>query len=417
MRLRIAYLINQYPKVSHSFIRREILALEADSIPVLRYSIRQCSDELTDAGDIAERGKTRAILSAGFRNLITASVKCAILHPVKFLRTTAKAFSVGVKSDRGLLRNMVYVAEACVLLEWTRNDKIDHIHCHFGTNAPAVAMFCSMLGGPPYSFTVHGPEEFDKPLSLAFDAKIAGASHVIAVSQFGRSQIQRWCDRPHWQKIHVIHCGLDEAFLDAQTTPVPSTAQLVCIGRLSEQKGHVTLLAAARRLVSDGHDLQLLLVGDGPLRPDIESMIAEYDLSRSVSITGWASGEEVRRHLLNSRAFVLPSFAEGLPVVLMEAMALGRPVISTWVAGIPELVTHGVNGWLVPPGDVDALAAAMKEALEAPVQQLEEMGRNGAGKVRENHDARKEAVKLAGLFRQSIETWGQAPFSKATLAR
>lgn len=175
----------------------------------------------------------------------------------------------------------------------------------------------------------------------------------------------------------------------------------MCVGRLSEEKGQLLLIEAAHRLVSEAADLKLVLVGDGHLRGDVEELIEKLELRSHVEITGWASSDQVRREILNSRALVLPSFAEGLPVVIMEALALGRPVISTFVAGIPELVQPGVCGWLVPAGSIDPLVSAMRKALHMPVLQLEEMGRAGAVRVAELHDVRTEAEKLARLFRNS----------------
>jgi len=185
-----------------------------------------------------------------------------------------------------------------------------------------------------------------------------------------------WSSPEDWSKLEIIHCGLEQSFLEAPASNIPDTARLLCITRLSPEKGTLTLLHAVKRLRDEGTGIELVFAGDGPLRRDIETAIDEMQLSACVTTAGWMDVHALQEALANSRALVLPSFIEGLPVVLMEAMALGRPVISTWVAGIPELVTHGVNGWLVPPGDVDALAAAMKEALEAPVEH--EGGARGA---------------------------------------
>jgi glycosyltransferase involved in cell wall biosynthesis len=264
-------------------------------------------------------------------------------------------------------------------------------------------MLCHALGGPPYSFTVHGPEEFDKATAIALEEKIKRAAFVVAISSFGKSQLYRWCDRNQWSKIHEIHCGVDDLFLKPPHIPVPDQPRLVCIGRLCEQKGHLLLVEAAGRLGAEGLTFRLVLVGDGPLRTQIQAMIAQLGLQDHIEITGWASNSEVQQHILASRAMVLPSFAEGLPVVVMEALALSRPVISTYVAGIPELVEPDTCGWLVPPGSVEALTAAMRAALQLPVEKLEQMGRAGAERVAQRHDAALEASKLAVLFSSDIE--------------
>ena len=397
--MKIAYLINQYPAVSHSFIRREIKALEQEGMEILRYSIRP-ADKLVDRADLLELEKTKFILSVGIVGLLLALLRTAITKPKSFLNATLLTIKLGWHKDRGILIHLAYLAEACVLLNWTKNADIDHVHAHFAFNPAAVAILCRVLGGPPYSFTVHGPESIDRAVVLSLAEKIERASFVVAISDYCRSQLYRWCDRTCWSKIQIVHCGLDESFFESQITPVPETNQLVCVGRLNEQKGHLILLEAAQKLVWQGIDFQLVLVGDGELRSQIEDLIIQFDLQDRITITGWADGTKVRQHIINSRAMVLPSFAEGLPVVIMEALALGRPVISTYIAGIPELVNTDC-GWLVPSGSVEELARAMSRVLELPVEKLSQMGQAGAKKVALQHDIAIEAGKLATLFRQS----------------
>lgn len=401
--MRIAYLVNQYPKVSHSFVRREVAAVETCGLKVARFSIRSCESELVDGADKLEQELTKVILGIGIQGLVSSLLRVAITRPVKFLEALRLTFKVGWHSDRGTILHLAYLAEACVVLNWFSEQEIAHVHAHFGTNSTTVAMLCRVLGGPTYSFTVHGPEEFDKATLLALEEKIKRSTFVAAVSSFGKSQIFRWCDRSLWSKIHVIHCGVDAAFLVHPHVPIPAAPRLVCIGRLSEQKGHLLLLEAAHLLAVEGLDFKLVFVGDGPLRSDIEKQIAEYGLQKHIEITGWASSEQVREQLLAARAMVLPSFAEGLPVVIMEALALNRPVISTYVAGIPELVEPGVCGWLVPPGSAEKLAIAMGAALQAPLEKLEEMGKAGAERVARQHNIDLEAKKLIALFQQAIE--------------
>ncbi|NJM59610.1 MAG: glycosyltransferase family 4 protein [Oscillatoriales cyanobacterium RU_3_3] len=400
--MNIAYLVNQYPKVSHSFVRREILAVEACGLKVARFSIRSCEAELVDKGDKQEQELTQVILGVGVKGLALALFRAALAQPAKFLEALRLTFQVGWHSERGIILHLAYLAEACVLLNWFAEQEITHVHAHFGTNSTTVAMLCRVLGGPTYSFTVHGPEEFDKATILSLAEKIQRSTFVAAVSSFGKSQLFRWCDRAFWSKIHVIHCGVDADFLVHPHVPIPAAPRFVCVGRLSEQKGHLLLLEAASKLAASGLDFKLVFVGDGPLRSEIEQQISQLKLQNHIEITGWASGEEVQQQLLASRAMVLPSFAEGLPVVIMEALALNRPVISTYVAGIPELVEPGVCGWLVPPGSAELLAAAMRSALESPLEKLEEMGKAGAERVAQQHNAALEAKKLVALFESAI---------------
>ncbi len=398
----IAYLVNQYPKVSHSFVRREVAAVESCGIKVARFSIRSCESELVDGADKLEQELTQVILGVGVQGLVLALLRVALTKPARFLEALRLTFKVGWHSERGIILHLAYLAEACVLLKWFSEQGIAHVHAHFGTNSTTVAMLCRVLGGPTYSFTVHGPEEFDKATILSLEEKIKRSTFVAAVSSFGKSQLFRWCDRTFWSKIHVIHCGVDAAFLAHPHVPIPAAPRLVCIGRLSEQKGHLLLLEAANLLAVAGLDFKLVFVGDGPLRADIEQQIAQLKLQNHIEITGWASSDQVREQLLASRAMVLPSFAEGLPVVIMESLALNRPVISTYVAGIPELVEPGVCGWLVPPGSAEVLAVAMRAALEAPLEKLEQMGKAGAERVAQQHNVDLEAKKLVALFESAL---------------
>jgi len=396
--MRLCYLINQYPKVSHSFIRREILELERQGAQVLRIALRGWEQGLVDAGDIVEQGRTRYVLKGGLLPLLMAMAGQLLRQPLRFMRGLWQVLVMWRGSDRSLAMHLVCLAEGCVAARWISIDGSRHVHAHFGTNSAEVALFASLLAGIPYSFTVHGPEEFDHPAGLRLNEKIRRASLVVAISSYGRSQLYRWADSQDWGKIAVVHCGLDDSFLNAQTIPCTQSRTLVCVGRLSGQKGQLLLLEAMRRILDRGHSCSLVLAGDGELRPVIETRIRELGLLGCVTITGWVDGARVRQEILASRALVLPSFAEGLPVVLMEALALSRPAITTCVAGIPELVKDGQCGWLVPSGDVEQLAEAMIDCLESGEQRLATLGENGRRRVLERHDIRIEGARLLRLL-------------------
>lgn len=404
IRVRVAYLINQYPHVSHSFIRREIRALEKRGIEVERFSVRRPPVALVDAEDQEEERRTHVLLDEGLAGLVFACLTTFLLHPIRWLRAGLLATRMGWRSGRGLHRHLVYLMEASVLLRHLRRSAARHLHAHFGTNAADVALFTRLLGGPPYSFTIHGPEEFDRPEQLSLGRKIEHAVFVAAVSEYGRSQVFRWCPHHQWSKVHVVRCGVDQMFLGEEAYPVPDTKTIVCVGRLCEQKGQLRFLEALALLTADDVAFHAVFAGDGPLRAAIEAEARRLGLQDRIHIAGWLSGAGVRQHLLDARVLVLPSFAEGLPVVLMEALALGRPVVTTYVAGIPELVEPGVNGWLIPSGSVEALAEAIRQALATPAERLTEMGRAGAAKVARAHDAAKEAKKLEQLL---VVTRGQ----------
>jgi colanic acid/amylovoran biosynthesis glycosyltransferase len=398
---QVAYLVNQYPKVSHSFIRREIQALERMGLAVQRYAVRGWADLLADDEDLRERERTRYLLAGGAGPLAWAVLATLLASPARFVAALRMALAMSRRADRPWPLHLVYFAEACLLQRWMAATGIDHLHAHFGTNPAEVAALANALGGPPFSFTVHGPEEFDKPQALHLACKARDAAFVAAVSSYGRSQLYRWLPVADWPKVQVVHCGLESAFHAVPVQAPTEAPRLVCVGRLCEQKGQLLLVRAAARLRRAGVPLHLVLAGDGELRPAIEALVRECGIERDVEITGWVDADRVRREMLAARALVLPSFAEGLPVVLMEAMALRRPVISTFVAGIPELVRPGTDGWLVPAGDEAALVAAMRACLSAAPATLEAMGDSAHGRVLQRHSIDVEAAKLAALFCQA----------------
>ena len=403
MTLRVAYFVNQYPKVSHTFIRREIAALERQGVHVERLALRGWDAEVKDAQDVAERERTRYVLRGSLAGLAAGGLWRLLTRPARAWDALRLAWRMSRRAERPLPFHLIYLLEACRVVGWLEDAGVQHVHAHFGTNSTEVVMLAQALGGPGYSFTAHGPEEFDKPEFLGMARKIERASFAVAISSFGRSQLCRWVPAAQWPKIRVVHCGLEPDFFAASADIRPALVpRLVCVGRLCEQKGQLLLVAATAILAKRGVAVELVLAGDGEMRADIDAAIAAADLKSRVRITGWIGSDQVRDELLAARALVLPSFAEGLPVVIMEAMAIGRPVISTYVAGIPELVRDGVDGWLVPAGDVEALADAMRACLETPADRLEAMGRSAHERVQARHAIDVEAGKLRGLFESAV---------------
>jgi len=358
---------------------------------------------LVDPVDQLERARTKYVLGGGLLKSIAACGRMVVRRPLKFAAALRLAIQSGFRSDRPLPYHLMYLAEACLVAEWLEEFGARHLHAHFGANGAEVAMLAQAMGGPEYSFTVHGPEEFDKPDFLGLREKMRRAAFVVAITSFCRSQLYRWANYDDWKKISIVHCGIEPAFHQAPAVPLPLVPRLVCVGRLCEQKGQLLLLRAAERLVRAGQPLLLVLAGDGELRADIEALIAELDLSDHVKITGWISSDQVREEIVAARALVLPSFAEGLPVVVMEAMSLYRPVLTTYIAGIPELVIDRENGWLIPAGDIDALVAALQEVLDAPDALLHTMGAAAHERVLARHSINIEAQKLAALFQGMLQ--------------
>ena len=414
--MKIAYLVNQYPKISHVFIRREILAVEKAGHTIDRYSIRRCAEKIVNPLDLEEARKTHTVLDAGWMGLLHAFVLISFTRFLLFARAFLLAVRVGIRSERGLLRHLVYLAEACVLLRWLARENVEHVHAHFGTNSATVAMLCRELGGPTYSFTVHGPEEFDNAPLLGLRHKIARASFVAAITSYARSQLFRLCDFRQWSKIELVRCGVDDAFLGPAPSPIPDSRRLVSIGRLCEQKGQRLLIEALARLRREGREVDLVLIGDGVLRGEIEGAIQRGNMQGSVRILGWADTTTILKTLDECCALVLPSFAEGLPVVIMEAFARARPVLSTFVAGIPELVVPGRNGWLVPAGSVEALVEGVRQILDTPLEQLAEMGLRGREDVSRQHEIGAIARDMVAHFQAAIASKSVPSSSEQALA-
>ncbi|MGA0541403.1 glycosyltransferase [Neotabrizicola sp. VNH66] len=401
--MKLAYLVNSYPLPSHTFIRREVQALERMGWQIHRFAMRSAHDTLVEAADIAEDGRTEHLLKHGLLRLARQGLPFALRRPRAALRALRLALACGARGaggpagTGGRLRHLVYWVEAAEVARRCHALRLPHIHAHFGTNSATVAMLAAEIGGLGYSFTTHGPEEFDAPHAHSLGEKTARAAFSVAISSFGRSQLCRWTGFAHWPRLHVVHCGI-EPWRFPEPAPLPGgPLHLVAIGRLAEQKGFPLLVEAMALAARDVPGLHLTLVGDGPFRPALERQIARAGLDGQITLAGWKDETGVREALAAAHALVLPSFAEGLPMVVMEAFAAGRPAIATAIAGVPELVTPD-TGWLVPAGDPAALAGAIRQAAATPQGTLARMGRAARERVLARHDIDREAEKLAALF-------------------
>ncbi|UOA26827.1 glycosyltransferase [Pseudosulfitobacter sp. DSM 107133] len=401
--MKIAYVLNTYPQPSHSFIRREVQALERQGFEVDRIAMRAADTELVDDGDRAEAAATHYVLKTGAPALLR-DLLCQTLHaPRAMLDALRLAWRHGGRSEVGRLRHLIYLVEAAHITRRCAARATLHCHAHFGTNAATVAMLAHAMGGPHYSFTVHGPEEFDAPRALSLGDKITRSAFTVAISSFGRSQLSRLVGHEIWDRIKVVHCGIEPARF-ADPAPMPDgPLHLVAIGRFVEQKGQMMLVPALKAALERAPDLHLTLIGDGPLRPVLEAQIAQAGLGAYVTLTGWLDEAGVRDRLAAAHGLMMPSFAEGLPMVVMEAMAAARPVIATYIAGTPELVQHGTTGWLVPAGDTDALADAWVAMAQTPGPELAAMGAAARSRVLARHDVDTEAGKLATHIRTAAD--------------
>lgn len=391
--MTLAYLMNMYPMTSSTFIREEIRAHEAAGLsPVRRYAIRPWDQELVEPLDIAERAGADYLLTAGAPALLAGFAAEFASNPLGTLRALGTSARL-IRAARGkVVRNAAYFLEAVRFKRRAKAAGHTHVHVHFSTNSAAVALLARRMGGPEYSFTVHGPDELEDPAANALALKAEHAQAVIAITEYCRNFIIDHCGPWVAGKTHIVRCGITPQ--DFAPRPAPVAGQtLVCVGRLCKAKQQILLPDLARRLAPDFPDLKIVLIGDGEDRAAIEARIAELGVEKHVELAGWGTRDEVRAALAQARAMLLPSLAEGLPVVIMEALALGCPVISTRIAGIPELLDEGC-GWIVPPGDLESLADATRACLEAAPEHLAALGLEGRARVLARHDQAKNAARL-----------------------
>jgi colanic acid/amylovoran biosynthesis glycosyltransferase len=360
MTLRVAYLTSRYPSISHTFIHREIVGLRALGAEAHTFTVRptQASDALTTE-DRAEQADTAALLPPGPLAGARAAL-LAIRHPIAALDLVRTA--VTGRRPRSV-RRAAYAVEALVLSAHLRSRHIEHVHAHFANVASDVAALAAQFGrrtGHPlrWTFTMHGPTEFGHLDWFGVAWKVEQADGVLCISDFCRSQLMALVPASHWDKLRVVHCGVPaERFSVPERAGTSGVLRIVCVGRLVPEKAQRLLVEATAELRSRGVDASLVLVGDGPDRADLESSVHDHGIAPHVRFTGAVGQDEILSHYRDADVFCLPSFGEGVPVVLMEAMATGLPVVTTRIAGIPELVEHGVSGHVLPPGRVDVLAA------------------------------------------------------------
>ena len=395
--MKLAYLTGQYPKVSHTFIRREIHALEARGHAILRLSVREPDSGIADPLDRAERERTRTFFTAPRSAWLAAFARRALRRPGAMLGELGRVIASLVRPGPGPIPRCAYWVEACYFLGLIEAEGVEHVHVHFGRNGVSVAQIMQRLGGPGFSMTVHGPDEFDDPRGFELREKAHDAAFTVGISAYTTAQLRRWVDPADWSKLAIVRCSVDESFFAEASPSPPGPRRFVCVGRLCAQKGQLLLLEAFARVAAREADVRLVLAGDGELRGAVEAAARRLGIAERVEITGWIAESVVREQLRAAFCMVLPSFAEGLPVVIMEALAMRRPVLSTFIAGIPELVDADC-GWLVPAGDVEALADAMTRALATPAGVLDAMGERGAAHVRERHFAAREAERLERLL-------------------
>lgn len=394
----IAYLTGEYPRATDTFIQREVAGLRQNGIEVLTCSIRQTGVEhLVGDEQKTEAANTFYVLNVAKSplHLLRCHIRALRRAPGRYFRALKLALKTRPAGAKNLLYQLFYFAEAAVLADHLLQNNITHLHNHIAKASCTVAMITSEMSGIPYSFTLHGPDIFFEPHHWRLDEKIARATFVACISHFCRSQAMAFSAPTHWGKLHIVHCGVDPSRYDDVPDTNKTGNNLLFVGRLAAVKGLPVLFEALSELQKDHPDIRLTLIGDGPDRAALETLARP--LGEMVKFVGYKSQTEVAQTLRTTDALVLPSFAEGLPVVLMEAMAARLPVITTRIAGVPELVEDGTSGVLVPAGDVEALTAGIARVL-TDAELRKSMGKKGQEKVLQEFDIAGETSWLAQIF-------------------
>lgn len=381
--LRVAYLVSQYPAPSHVFIEREIDGLRQLGVQVETFSVRPTPEELLLSSHMRREAARTHVLQSDRRAVASDVRRLARQHPRAFATALAAALRAGERTLRSRTWQGFYLAEAVRLHALLNERDLRQIHVHFANNAADIARLVVALGealeGPDagwrWSFTMHGPTEFEAVTHFDLAAKVADADGVACISDFARSQLMRLVAPDAWEDLHIVRMSVDVSAYAPPARPRTSEGPLkvLSVGRLVPEKGSLVLLEGIARLRAGGRPVMTRLVGSGPLEPLLRERIAALGLVDAVELLGSVGQEGLPSLYHWADVFCLPSFQEGLPVVLMEALATELPVVTTWIAGIPELVEDGVSGRLVPPGRPDRLAAAIEDLLVDP-----ERAREGA---------------------------------------
>ena len=400
--MKIAYLTGRYPAVSHTFVMREVQALRRLGLVVETMSIHRSSPEhLLSAADRAEFESTFAVLPPEWPRIAAAVLRAALTRPRAFLSTLGVAMRISRPGLRGRLWELFYLVEAVVVWDECRRRGVRHVHAQFANQATDAALLVAHLGGPGWSWSlaVHGPMEFYDVTLNRLAEKVRRARLVVCISDFARSQLMALVDEEHWAKLHVVHCGVD---VDDFAPPHRDGAgdgwlRVLCVGRLVHLKGPTVLVEAIAELKRRGVAARATLIGEGPKRADLEGLVERLGVEDRVVLTGSVGQDTIRSHYGEADVFCLPSFGEGVPVVLMEAMAMALPVVTTRITGVPELVDEDRSGLLVTAGRRDELVDAL-EALANDPERRSHMGAAGREKVAAEFELHSSAARLYGIY-------------------
>jgi glycosyltransferase involved in cell wall biosynthesis len=406
--VRMAYLISQYPAVSHTFILREVRRLRT-----LGYEVHVVSINPADRPRSAmtneeqeEAALTYVVKQTSLAVMLSAHVAALCRRPRGYGRGLWTALRLGGLDLRKWLFHLLYFVEAVLLGQWMARKRLTHVHVHFATPAATVALLAAKIFPVTFSLTVHGPDEFFDAPGYRLAEKITAASFVCCIGSYARSQLMSLVPPTLWAKLVVSPLGVDPSvFVPRPFRSHPDPFEILCVGRLTPVKGQAVLLAACEQLVQAGRQMRLRLVGAGPDRERLEAETVARGLQPYVEFAGAVNQEQIQAFYRCADLFVLPSFAEGIPVVLMEALAMEIPCVTTWITGIPELIRPGQEGLLVVPGDERALTEAIVQLMDDPTLRLR-LGRAGRQRVMEQYDLQRNTARLAEIFRQRVGSAG-----------
>ncbi|WP_432547377.1 glycosyltransferase [Kineococcus sp. SYSU DK004] len=388
----VAYLVSRYPTLSHAFIENEVEALRAAGVEVHTFSVRPApADQQRSARSRREAATTTTVLDRARAGAWATASGRALRRPGALAAAAALAARSGPGTARSKVWQAFYLAEAVAVLDEMRRRDLRHLHVHFANNGADIARLVVAMGraqdGPDagwrWTLSMHGPTEFEQVDAFDLPAKVRSADAVACISDFCRSQLMRHVEPEHWGKLGLVRMAVDaDRFADASAERAGRPAgplRVLFVGRLVPEKGPALLLDAVARLrrAEPGLDLRVRVVGSGPLAGDLAQQVAREGLGDVVDLVGPLGNEELPAQYAWADVFCLPSFAEGVPVVLMEAMATALPVVTTRIAGVPELVRDGVDGRLVTAGRVDALVDALREVALAGPEERRERGAAG----------------------------------------
>jgi len=400
----LAYLISTYPTLSMTFVLREVIALRELGFRIETASINRPDrpeSELT-AVEAAEAKRTYCVKKHGTVGAIKAHLQTLLGSFVGYWRGLRLAFGLaGLDLGRFSLY-LMYWTEALMVGQWMREKGLRHLHVHLASQAASVGLFVHHVFGFGYSMTVHGPDEFYDAERQLLAQKIVAADFICCISSFAHSQMMKSSPYVYWHKFIVSPLGVDpERFASRPFRAAPDLFEILCVGRLTPAKGQHLLIDAVKRLAKEGRRVRLRLVGGGPEEAALREHAAQIEYPECVIFAGAVNQDRIRNFYAAADLFCLPSFAEGVPVVLMEAMAMEIPCVTTHITGIPELIRDGIDGLLVAPSDLDALAGALARLMD-DAGLRERLGKSGRARVVEQYDLRRSVERLAGIFVERV---------------